>query len=145
MEASFSPSFHIAKVRYSLHKLFPEIERPRSTELEHNVNMVFLLNLLCSKYICIQLQMSVIRFQANRNINIDYITIHLLFFFFQKRVISFANEGIFYTWKLAVHWKKRRELNNYSNLAFEIFNVKYLAFHFNLRGRGKISHLGGIR
>lgn len=39
----------------------------------------------------------------------------------------------------------RRELSCYSDLAFEIFNLKYVSFHFNLRKHRKTSHFEGIR
>lgn len=81
-------------------------------------------------------------FQANGNINIDGITTHL-HSFSRKTVILLLMREYFILENLYFS-EGRRELSRYSDLAFEIFNLEYFSFYFNLRRHRKISHFGGI-
>ena len=69
------------------------------------------------------------------------ITTHL-HFFLEKNHFFYSLGNILYL-KM---WfaEERRELSHYSDLAFEIFNLKYFPFHFNLRRHRKSSHFGGM-
>lgn len=80
-------------------------------------------------------------FQANGNINIDCITTHLHFFLEKNRFFYLLGNILYSKMWFA---DERRELSHYSDLAFEIFNLKYFPFHFNLRRHRKSLHFGGM-
>lgn len=60
-----------------------------------------------------------------------------------KASFLFSLRNILYL-KTCSLWKGRRELNHYSDLAFEIFSLKYF-LHFNLWRHRKTSRVEGIK
>lgn len=68
-------------------------------------------------------------FQANGNINIDCITTHL--HSFSRKSHSFAYEGIFYTWKLVLCWRKERTESLFRSCIWNLqFGVFFFLFQF---------------
>ena len=88
--------------------------------------------------------MSLMGFQANGNISIDCLTTHLHFPPTKKASFLLLIREYFILEDLQFA-EGRREVSCYSDLAFEIFNLKYVSFHFNLRRHRKTSHFEGIR